>query len=349
MNDQWSQEGANAEMFYNSHAFFAQTSRYLDFFLIFTLLISPLTSNSQDTNTTNGIIHNKFTFKLATNGLIVIIGLEGVTNAWISRSGQGIGNWSPAKVGQTLYHGDRLYTGEGSRMDHSHDKTNHRPHPGTQRISSHQNPSLNPAPTIFNLFKGRGFFFHRGKPVDIKVNTRAASAAIRGTEFAVEVTDDEQMILTLFDGIVDLTNTLGNVTLINGEQAVALPNSAPFKTLALNPTNSIQWGFYYPGILSLTEIPLSQEALDEISDSLEAYRNGNIGKALSTIPEDRLPKSAAETLYLASLFLTIGEVERTGSLLNSIEDFPIDENSHSDRTSSKFPDVDHCHGQVGFR
>src|SRR5205809_45431 len=76
---------------------------------------------------------------------------------------------------------------------------------------------------VFELLRGYFYFFTRGQPTDIDFRNRLATAAARGTEFAVSIDDNDRIEITVFDGVVDLSNPQGSVTMTNNEQGVALP------------------------------------------------------------------------------------------------------------------------------
>src|SRR5439155_12307266 len=132
-------------------------------------------------------------------------------------------------------------------------------------------------------------FFHHDKPTDIDVNTRTASAAVRGTEFNLEAEEGGRTILTLLDGVVDLSNEQGGISLTSGEQGIAEPGQAPTKTAVINAINVIQWALYYPAVLDLDELELGPDQQQIIDKSLIAYRSGDLLQALAEYPTNRPP------------------------------------------------------------
>src|SRR5262245_2306144 len=156
---------------------------------------------------------------------ITILELEGKVE--VSRAGSM--TWDPGYTNQVLQVGDRIRTYGRSRAVLLWSDAS------TKRIGEIteiqiQAPTDTSSEPGFNLFKGVLYFFHRGKPTDVRVKTRTASAAVRGTEFNLEVLDDGRTILTMFDGEVELSNEAGSVVLGNAEQGVATPGQAPTKT-----------------------------------------------------------------------------------------------------------------------
>src|SRR5439155_14439332 len=127
-------------------------------------------------------------------------------------------------------------------------------------------------------------FFHRDKPGSLRVITRGAVAGVKGTEFVLAVTmvnSVEQTRLEVIDGIVQLSNAQGSLLLTNGESAVAEMNRAPARTAGFVANNVLQWCFYYPAVLDLADLPLSSDEQAALTESLEAYRAGDLLPALA--------------------------------------------------------------------
>jgi len=173
------------------------------------------------------------------------------------------------------------------------------------------------APTM-RLLNGFLYFFHRGKPGLLEILGKGGSAAVRGTEFAMRVAEDGTTVVTVIDGLVDLGNEISTIGVASGQEGVAEPGKAPVVRPAIDAINLIQWTLYYPGILDADEIPLTEEERGALRSSLEAYRAGDLLRALSEYPAGRDPKSDAERIYRAGLLLALGQVERAQALLGQI-------------------------------
>lgn len=174
-------------------------------------------------------------------------------------------------------------------------------------------------PSILKLLKGALYLFHRGEPSDMEIQSRLATAATRGTEFHVAVDEASgQMTLTLLEGEAELRNAAGRLPLKSGEQGVASPGLAPFKTPVIDTMNLIQWCLYYPAVLDLSELPLTAAEAAALAESMAAYRSGDLRSALMSYPEGRAPGSPAETVYLGALLLSVGRVDQTQQLLASL-------------------------------
>lgn len=220
-----------------------------------------------------------------------------------------------AQTNETLAVGDRIRTGARSRATlRLSDQTVLRVNELTlleirPGLTSAKRPGL-------DLKSGSTYFFNRGQPSETDFRTPVASGAIRGTEFHLAVAEaDGQTVLTLIDGEVALSNEQGNLALASGQQATVEPGRAPKQTAALNVINVIQWCLYYPAIVDVDETGLSDAEKSALAESLNAYRSGDLLRALSLYPEARQPSSNAERIYHAALLLAVGQVAQAESSL----------------------------------
>lgn len=172
-----------------------------------------------------------------------------------------------------------------------------------------------------HLVRGIFSFLHRDKPGRIRVITRGAVAGVEGTEFVIEVAgadDAERTTLSLLDGRVRFGNDQGELVLTNGQQAVAAVGVKPILTAGFIANNVLQWCFYYPAVLDPTDLPLSREERQILRESLAAYASGDLLAALAGYPDGRQPASEAERVYLAALFLAVGQVGKTETVLAAL-------------------------------
>ena len=72
-----------------------------------------------------------------------------------------------------------------------------------------------------------------------------------------EVVGRERTTLSVIDGEVEFGNAQGTLTLTNLQQAVAEAGQAPLRTAGFIVNNLLQWCFYYPAVLDLKELPLT--------------------------------------------------------------------------------------------
>ncbi len=229
----------------------------------------------------------------------------------------GAQQWDPAYTNQVLQVGDRVRTHENSRVTLlvSGQSVARFGRLSEFAIDSPVAPNQQPG---FSLTRGLLYFFHRDKPAGIRINTRTAAAAINGTEFNLAAEESGRTVLTMLDGEVELSNALGTITLTSGEQGSVEAGQAPVKTAVINSINVIQWALYYPAILDLDELVIGQPERQLLEPSLNAYRSGDLLRALAEYPPGRIAASAAEKVYLGALLLAVGRVEQTEALFDSL-------------------------------
>ena len=228
--------------------------------------------------------------------------------------------WDPASVGQLLYPGDQVRTGERSRAAV---RLSNRVLMRVAEMSQLQVPSPRPGkPVGLRLLKGVFYFFHRERPDDFELSTPTVSAVIRGTEFQITVGEDGSTTLSLLDGQVALSNALGQVTLTRGMQGSAAPGRPPVVRAMLQGETSaaIQWCLYYPGILNLEELALSSDTQQALAASLAAYREGDLKKAVATYPATRVAASFSEEVYRAALGLAVGQIDGVAAVARKARD-----------------------------
>ncbi|MBP1884228.1 FecR domain-containing protein [Sinorhizobium mexicanum] len=76
------------------------------------------------------------------------------------------------------------------------------------------------------------------------IDTPAATAAIRGTDWTLTVGGDGKTSLVVLEGVVELSNAYGSVTVKQGEGAVAAIGSAPTKIVIITPKDREQMLFH---------------------------------------------------------------------------------------------------------
>jgi len=225
--------------------------------------------------------------------------------------------WTAAKTNDELQVGDRLRTALRSRATLRWSELS------VVRVSELTSLELQApaAPSVkpqLDLRSGAAYFFSRERPADVRFRTPVASGAIRGTEFALEVAESGRTVLSLLDGEVDLANGQGAALLKSGEQGVVEPGHAPAKTALIDAINVIQWALYYPAVVDLDDLGLSDQEKESFKESLEAYRQGDLLASLGRYPENRAPASDAERALRAALLLAAGRAEQTEAELSRL-------------------------------
>ncbi|MBI4661175.1 MAG: TonB-dependent receptor [Verrucomicrobia bacterium] len=230
----------------------------------------------------------------------------------------GTTTWMAAKTNEVLKVKDRFRTGFKSRA------TLRLSNQGILRVSQLTTLEIQPPAdatkeqSVLDLKSGTAYFFNRDKPIETQFQTPQASGAIRGTEFNLEVEESGRTVVTMLDGAVDLTNQLGQVSLASGEQGIVDPGQAPRKTAVIDAINIIQWGLYYPGVLDVSELLLSDAEKQALNESLTAYRAGDLLQALASYPTNRVASSSQEIIYSAALQLSVGQVKEADALLGKL-------------------------------
>src|SRR5208283_4751462 len=217
--------------------------------------------------------------------------------------------WTPAKTNQILHPFDRLRTGANSRIallwsDRSVVSF------GASAELEVLAPDSAGAQCGLHLLRGIVSFFHRNEPGRIRVITRGAVAGVEGTEFVLAVesgNDTELATMSVIDGKVRFGNEQATLLLTNGQQAVAEPGTAPVRTAGFIANNVLQWCFYYPAVIDPADLTFTSEEQKVLSESLQAYRSGDLQVALAKYPAGRQPGSDAERVYYAGLLLSVGQ------------------------------------------
>lgn len=103
------------------------------------------------------------------------------------------------------------------------------------------------ARTLLELAAGRLWARTKKTPAALQLQTPAALAVVRGTDWDVEVDAAGNTTFTVLSGLVDFSNAFGAVQLGPAEQGYAEPGKAPTKRLLVSPRERVQWVAAYPG------------------------------------------------------------------------------------------------------
>lgn len=237
----------------------------------------------------------------------------------IELSTDGGQRWIRTDVNQRLRVGDRLRTGPNTRAslvwaDSKVLTTS--PLTEIEVIA----PVASGEPGV-HVWRGILWFFDRDQPGRARIKAAGAVAGVKGTEFVVSVAmvnGAAESTFSVVDGTVEVQNEFGSVTLSNAQQAVVGPGQMPRRTPGFVTENLLQWAFYYPGILNPEDLPFSDAEKAGLSESLTAYRSGDLLAALSAV-RGRAPQSENESVYYAALFLSAGQVEESEALIRTVD------------------------------
>jgi tetratricopeptide (TPR) repeat protein len=245
----------------------------------------------------------------------IVLTVEG-TNVWVQRFRSN--TWQSAYPLQVLGAKDRGRTGLRSRASVRLSDLS------VLRIDEFGEFEIQPlvdatAEAEFSLFRGLIYLLNRDRPGKHRFVTPTATAATRGTEFTLEVEEvTGRTILTVLEGEAELSNPAGSIRIGPGEQGTALLGQMPTKTAVIDTTNIVQWCLYYPGVLDLGDLDLGPGEPALLGDSLNAYRSGDLLRAVAAYPADRDPASDPEKIYLAALLLSVGQVAQAEAMLGSL-------------------------------
>lgn len=167
-----------------------------------------------------------------------IVGLQGPGDQRVAS----VPDWTPARQAQALAAGDFVRTREAARMALLFaDDT---------QLRLHQNTVLQvkavatPAQPMTTLMLSAGRAWTQTRRPDgsrLTLETPAATAAIRGTDWDIEVAGDGRTLITVLSGTVEFGNVQGQVSVSANEAAYADVGQAPVKMVLTQPRDRIQW------------------------------------------------------------------------------------------------------------
>lgn len=179
----------------------------------------------------------------------------------------------------------------------------------------------NPNAPSLSLRDGEIHVTSRGGRIAIPLSTPHVFAVPKGTEFLVRVDPAAARTeVTMFEGEAELSDGQTNRTVRGGEQGIVVPGQGIVIRPILEADQLIQWWIYYPAVIDPEELELPDDAA--LRASRAAYEAGDVVAALQRYPgypHPASPPGAAETTYLAALFLAAGAVDRAEHELARLE------------------------------
>jgi tetratricopeptide (TPR) repeat protein len=247
--------------------------------------------------------------------MVVILDIAGT--AEVLAAGQVV--WKDAAAQQALRRGDRFRTGPNSRATLRLSDLSQLRVGELSELEVRAEPE-DGGPPLYRLWRGILYFFHRDRPGRFRLDTPSASAAVRGTEFTLEVDAQGRTLLTMMDGLVEMTTVAGQAVADSGKRISVEPGAAPAVTTVaeVEQIRAVQWCLYYPAVLDADELDWEAAEREALGPSLRAYRSGDLLAALRAYPEERNVRSGRERLYHAALLLAVGQVERARGLLDDL-------------------------------
>jgi tetratricopeptide (TPR) repeat protein len=145
----------------------------------------------------------------------------------------------------------------------------------------------------------------------VRVETPAAAAAIRGTDWTMTV-NGAKTSLNVLEGAVQLSNAQGSVDVAQGEGAVASIGQAPQKVVVVNSDDREQMLFFLP----------PREAFDRMPPSAQpvSAMRRDAGRITAIPPEQR---SAEDWVTLAEVQLSLEGRQRTAQTLQKVRALPL--------------------------
>ncbi|MDS4015317.1 MAG: FecR domain-containing protein, partial [Candidatus Accumulibacter sp.] len=173
------------------------------------------------------------------------------------------------------------------------------------------------------LVRGVIQFFSR-QPRGLQVSTPYVNASVEGTEFLVQV-DSDRTAVSVFEGVVAMTNDQGQIKLTSGESGQAEPAQAPARTILARPRDAVQWAIHYPDVLDGLADRSGRSAGSlppAVQEAIALFHRGDISGALA-----RLTPAAGETVaadeaalravYRAAILLSVGRVTDARTALDA--------------------------------
>ncbi|MGF6174957.1 tetratricopeptide (TPR) repeat protein [Ensifer sp. 4252] len=128
----------------------------------------------------------------------------------------------------------------------------------------------------------------------LTVDTPAATAAVRGTDWTLTVGADGKTSLIVLEGVVELSNALGSVTVSQGEGAMAAIGQAPSKIVIVTPKDREQMLFHLSLRDSFVWMPASPLRVPDMRHERERIE--------AAPPSSR---SAEDWLALSEIYLSL--------------------------------------------
>ncbi len=175
--------------------------------------------------------------------------------------------------------------------------------------------------SVVELLKGIAHFISR-VPHALKIKTPFVNASVEGTEFIVKV-DDEQTLVSVTEGHVNVDNAAGQLTLQSSQSALTKRGTAPGMHTVADPMESVQWALYYPHVFEFEPQDITNFGLESwravVADSARALRAHDLRAALTLLEQagDDIT-STHYLLYRAHLLLMVGRVAEAQANLEQV-------------------------------
>ena len=212
--------------------------------------------------------------------------------------------WEASRFGVELYAGDFIRTGADAKVavllsDESQMQLNRNSllelkevaqSSTWQRLRGYVRTGLENLKSSYTLQSGEIWLRNKNRDASIDINTTVVSASIRGTELTVRIDEQEQATVTVLEGEILASNSLGNLTATAGEEVSASRGTAPVKRLLVQPEDAVQWVLNIPALFGAeafreTSMPLPPGAADYINRIAALGEQQQISEARSVLGE----------------------------------------------------------------
>jgi tetratricopeptide (TPR) repeat protein len=212
-----------------------------------------------------------------------IFSLQG--SATIQRGGSVVA----ASAGMSLNPGDEVIVGTPGRVALEMPDGSYVRLPGGARMKLGENEKP------VSLLQGALHFFSHSEQHPT-IATDHVTAAIRGTEFTVDVEQDATVV-KMVSGSLDGTSKGGAAHLVGGQGARFTSSGRPPQLFAiLSSERNAQWSVFVPAVGTDQELDALATASPEISTAIALLKEGESAKALAALPHDQDPCGAASIL-----------------------------------------------------
>lgn len=151
-------------------------------------------------------------------------------------------DWRPARVKQPLVAGQYVRTTEASsKMGLLLADQTQMTLQGVSIVQVKAADAAGARKSIIEFGKGTGRFQTKTPSKEFRVGTPTGLAAIRGTEWLVEVDDDGTSAFTVVEGELEISNDLGTLAVGADEQGVLERGKPPSKRRLQNARERVQW------------------------------------------------------------------------------------------------------------
>ncbi|MCO6430792.1 MAG: FecR domain-containing protein, partial [Deltaproteobacteria bacterium] len=138
------------------------------------------------------------------------------------------------------------------------------------------------------LLAGKVWLRGQKRETDFKIDTPTATAAIRGTEWYMEVAPDGSTTVGVIDGAVEVSNSLGSIELASREIALVEQGKPPRKLAHLAPENAVNWTLNYFGLWSEQDYKRAPPALESaIREMVRLYYESDLKAAEQALLKEK--------------------------------------------------------------